>query len=363
MPQTFTFQDPTKQQWKVDPVTGNPVREQDYDNARGPAAGTIYTNTAVNATGTNPAAFNTGPANPYNNYALGTTDFGPEASIGAYGTQAHDTAMYGAARGPGGSYPQGKLSAQSVPQLLSQPIPSFANADASAYRRSLEGFNPSSYAQPGQQQLGNLRPIDNAAQAQNEYLGRVASGQQPGVAAQSAQSAIGQRMAGNSALAAGARGGNLAGAGRAASTANQDLRLQSQSQLEGLRASERQAAAGQLATNAAARGTVMADAAAAGVKTAGVMGEGAAAQAQGFVNLAGVAGQGEQNRYDAAASRNDASSQWLNNQYAIGAGVAPAYNNGTQMPLMTNWTPQLIGAGASALGTFGSYLIRGQNGN
>lgn len=301
---------------------------------------------------------NTNPArNTYGSFAAGgSPKEWAQHSILNYGQMASDTAMAGNAAGndSGGVY--GHIP---VPELLSQPNRWGANGAATDYRNQVTGLgvmDPGRYSAPGAEQIGRYAAMQAAGGGEQDYLRGVASGSIASPAAASAQHDLSARMSGTTALGRGATGSNMAAAQRGATAANNTLGLQSTSQLAALRATDQQNAATQLAMNAGTFGKQDAAMAGEGAKNAGIYGEQQAAALQGAVTGAQQEHLDQMGKFGQGQAEADAYTKWMMDQYGIAAGTIPSYNNVAPAPYIPSLTPQIVGAGVGALGTFGSYL-------
>lgn len=179
-----------------------------------------------------------------------------------------------------------------------------------------------------------------------------ANGTGPSAAEHLAQSQLDSNIRSQSALAATARGGNIAAAMRTAANSGTQQSLQSAQQISAMRAQEQLNAQGLLTTGAnnltTAQGSLGNQQQNLGAMQAGLIQNGTQLQSQ----VGGQQTNNDINGYNAIEGANNNYAQYLAGLYATSAGITPQYTGqGVQAQIANqNNNTQLIGAGTAAAG-------------
>lgn len=187
-----------------------------------------------------------------------------------------------------------------------------------------------------------------------------AEGHGPSAAENLAKSQLDANTRSQMAMAATARGGNVAAAMRQAANSGTQQQLQSSATLNALRASEQlnaQSLLTQGANNLTANQGKIGDAQAGLAQfKGGLMQNGTQLQSQ----IGGQQVNNQINGYNAVHGADQDYAQYLANLYATSAGIQPSYTGqGVQAQIANQAnTTQVIGSGAQALGAFGSAFLR-----
>lgn len=283
----------------------------------------------------------------------------PDVASGAYNTAAIQgwQRTPGAAAGqtdtgltdPGWQIQQGVTDAAKLDPTQNTQL-GYAAQDANNLANGKTGYTLTAPVQAGidatQARIGN----------QAADLGIVrdsAMGRGPSAAENLAKSQLDSNIRSQSALAATARGGNIAAAMRQAAASGTQQSLQSASTLNALRAQEQLNAQGVLTQGANALTTAQGNLGNQNQNLAGLRGQMVQA---GVSARQGVAGQVANDLGNENAAKQQAAAkyaEYLMNQYQIASGNQVAYSGqGVQAGIANqNNTTQLIGAGANALGT------------